>query len=211
MPAGTTDVHQTRPLESCRAPPPRASGSSQPITTPPSIGIPTPCGNRPCSSTAPIRYARACRPQHQCASRGAGPHTNHRHRPDMPKVTTCPAHTARPPTMPMPGRRQRPIPSHRRRPGQPSAGPAKHKLKVDPHRPFNHIETVSSRRANRAPHRQGQCCASVEAMARRIVLGSSKSHQGVGRSVRAALRGGWSSLRDLHVVVGAAGAAGIRV
>jgi len=62
--------------------------------------------------------------------------------PDMSKVTTCAAHTARSPTIPMPagdGDHYRVIIV---RPGQPSAGPASHRPNVDPHQPFNHIQTA---------------------------------------------------------------------
>ena len=56
-------------------------------------------------------------------------------------VTTCPTHTARPPTILCASRRRRPKPSPRR-PGQPSAGPANHRPNVAPHRPVNHIQTA---------------------------------------------------------------------
>jgi hypothetical protein len=113
--------------------PTTASGSSQGITTPLPSAPPT-LRHRAVSFTAPTRHARACRPQHQCTFRAARP--PHRFTvpdPDMSKVTTCPANTARPPTMPMRGRQRRPIPSHRRSPRTaPPPDSPRHRVNVDP-------------------------------------------------------------------------------
>ena len=80
----------------------------------PSIRIPPPaapavsfhCANSPLSSLRPATSVHIPpRPPHRFTAPD----------PDMSKVTTCAAHTARSPTLPMPGLRRRPIPSHRRR------------------------------------------------------------------------------------------------
>jgi hypothetical protein len=101
MPASKPELHQTRPLQPCalphhRAPAPHRTPSRQPFHP-----HPQPLRDRRCSSTAPTRHSRACRPQHQRAS-AAGPHTNHPPDPDLSKVTTRAAHMSRSPTIPMP-------------------------------------------------------------------------------------------------------------
>jgi len=136
MPAGTTDLHQTRPGQPLStAPPPRASGSSQTVTTtlPPSAR-PNPLRHRPCHSPPHTRDSRTCRRPHSVPRARHGP-------------------PARSRNIPMPaddGDQDRVIVVVR--PGQPSAGLASHRLNVNPPGTFNHIETEPSRHSNRAPH-----------------------------------------------------------
>jgi len=95
MPSSKPDLHQTRPRQPSplsHHPAPAAHGNP---SRHPSIRTPHPLRHRAVSLRCATRHARACRPQHQCTSRGSAPHTNHAPDPDMSKVTTCPANTAR--------------------------------------------------------------------------------------------------------------------
>jgi hypothetical protein len=105
----------------------------------PSIGIPNPCGTRrviPLRQLATLELAAlniSARP----AARPATPFTAPD--PAMSEVTTCPAHTARSPTMPMPADDGD---QYRVAPGSPLPGPASHRPNVDPPRPVNHIQSA---------------------------------------------------------------------
>ena len=117
----------------CLAPPPRASGSSHPITTPHPSARSTPCGTgRVLALRQPATLELAA--LNISARPAARPPTpNTAPDPDMSKDTTCLAHTARSPTIPVPaddGDQYRVIVV---RPGQPSAGLASHRPNVDPH------------------------------------------------------------------------------
>ena len=101
MPAGKADLHQTRPLESCalphhRVPAAQRNPSRQPFHPhAPPLRHPRVQAVRPLATLALAPLNISARPQRAPTPISAPD-------PDTSTVTTRPAHTARPPTIPMP-------------------------------------------------------------------------------------------------------------
>jgi len=114
MPASKTDLHQTRPrrpspLPHHRAPAARSNPSRHPFHPHPP-GRDRPCYFHPTLTTLVVAALTISPTSVAWPTPITAPD------PDMSKVTTCAANTARPPTILCASRRRRPLPSHHRSP-----------------------------------------------------------------------------------------------